>query len=288
MYYRFLLLVIVFALGLTTITAQDVTEEPGITEEAPTEEEPTVEPATEEPTGEATPAPTLEGNVYIVRAGDTLFRIAVRFNTTVSALALENGITNPNLIYTGQRLRIPGATSGTATTIPTTAATVAPTPEDGETINYTVRSGDTLFTIALRHRTTVARLVELNTIQNRNVIYTGQILKVPVGDMTVPPTATRVTVTQTATPATGTIEVTEPTPTDDLGALDDPGFAYGIVAFADASNAPLVSEQAVVLGMEWVKVNVRWRDFEPEQGQIDFSGLDAVVDALDNEGLTIE
>jgi LysM repeat protein len=55
-----------------------------------------------------TPGP---GATYIVRAGDTLARIAAQFRTTVSAiLAANRGITNANRIYVGQRITIPGAT----------------------------------------------------------------------------------------------------------------------------------------------------------------------------------
>ena len=52
--------------------------------------------------------------VYIVRPGDTLAGIARRFNTTVYTLMQLNGIRNPNLIYIGQRLRVP-APAGTGT-----------------------------------------------------------------------------------------------------------------------------------------------------------------------------
>lgn len=45
---------------------------------------------------------------YVVQRGDTLSRIAARFGTTVSALSAANGITNPNLIFPGQQLAIPG------------------------------------------------------------------------------------------------------------------------------------------------------------------------------------
>ena len=45
---------------------------------------------------------------YVVQPGDTLFIIAQRFNTTVNIiLSLNPQITNPNLIYPGQIIRIP-------------------------------------------------------------------------------------------------------------------------------------------------------------------------------------
>ena len=49
----------------------------------------------------------LNGNVYTVVAGDTLFSIARRFCTTVNFLATTNGIPHPARIYVGQRLAVP-------------------------------------------------------------------------------------------------------------------------------------------------------------------------------------
>ena len=49
----------------------------------------------------------LNGNVYTVVAGDTLFSIAQRFCTTTSQLAAANGIRHPSLIFVGQRLTVP-------------------------------------------------------------------------------------------------------------------------------------------------------------------------------------
>ncbi len=50
--------------------------------------------------------------IYVVRRGDTLGSIARRFNTTISALMQLNGITNPDRIYVGQRLRVPSSSGG--------------------------------------------------------------------------------------------------------------------------------------------------------------------------------
>ncbi len=54
------------------------------------------------PTATPTPFPA-----YTVVAGDNLLRIAIRNNTTIYAIALVNGIPNPNIIYAGQTLVIP-------------------------------------------------------------------------------------------------------------------------------------------------------------------------------------
>jgi LysM repeat protein len=63
--------------------------------------------------GSAAPAPQPKpgtiapsGGVYIVQRGDTLAKIAARYHTTISALMALNGISNPNKIWVGQRLRV--------------------------------------------------------------------------------------------------------------------------------------------------------------------------------------
>jgi|GEM_PF-5180195 len=60
------------------------------------------------PQAAAAPQAAPPGGTYTVRAGDTLSSIAARHRTTVAALASLNGIKNINLVFVGQRLRIPG------------------------------------------------------------------------------------------------------------------------------------------------------------------------------------
>lgn len=105
------------------------------------------------------------GDTWTVTAGDTLSRVASAWGTTVSAVAVANGVANADLIFIGQVLRKPG-----------TAGTAGP-PPSGET--YTVVSGDTLSGIASRSGTTVAVLVMLNHIANPDRIYPGQTLTLP-------------------------------------------------------------------------------------------------------------
>ena len=70
-------------------------------------------------TGGTTPAPTpapgtppsQESNtVHVVSSGETLTRISIRYGVTVQAIMSANGLFNPNLIYVGQTLNIPGTT----------------------------------------------------------------------------------------------------------------------------------------------------------------------------------
>ncbi|MCC7451160.1 MAG: LysM peptidoglycan-binding domain-containing protein [Anaerolineae bacterium] len=116
--------------------------------------------------------------------------MSLKFNVSIAALQQANGITNPNLIFVGQVLQIPGPGGTTPPTSAPGQPTTAPvTPPPGSsTGTYTVQAGDTLGRIATRFGTTVAAIVQLNGIANPNLIFVGQVLKVP-GATGVQPTA---------------------------------------------------------------------------------------------------
>ena len=102
---------------------------------------------------------------YTVVTGDTLYRIAVRFGTTVAALQAANPfITNPTRIYPGWVLTIPSGGG-----IPPTGPR-----------RYTVAAGDTLYRIAVRYNTTVQSILNANPfITNPARIYPGWVLTIP-------------------------------------------------------------------------------------------------------------
>jgi peptidoglycan endopeptidase LytE len=102
------------------------------------------------------PPPT-GGQTYYAQRGDTLRKIAAKFNTTVDAILKVNPqITNPNLIFVGQAITIPADVS-----------------------TYQVQKGDTLRIIANKFGTTVDALLALNpNIWNANLIYAGQVIRV--------------------------------------------------------------------------------------------------------------
>ncbi len=119
---------------------------------------------TPDPTPEPSPEP--EGTTtIIIRWGDTLSELAIKYNTTVARLVELNNIANPNLIYAGATLIVPSSTSGGSTS-------------DEEI--YIVKYGDTLNKIAKEYNTTVNAIARINNIKNVNLIYVGQRLVIPV------------------------------------------------------------------------------------------------------------
>ncbi len=106
--------------------------------------------------------------VHVVQPGENLFRISLRYGTTVDAIMAANGLTSI-YIYVGQELVIPGAAGEPA-------PPPAPTPSSD---TYVVQPGDTLSGIALRYGISVWALVQVNKLTDGQTIYAGQSLLIP-------------------------------------------------------------------------------------------------------------
>jgi len=106
--------------------------------------------------------------VHVVQRGDNLYRIATRYGTTIQAIMNANGLSNPNFIWVGQRLVIPGKGSGGSSGGGTASGGV-----------HVVQRGEILARIAARYGTTVQAIVNANGLRNANFIYVGQRLRIP-------------------------------------------------------------------------------------------------------------
>lgn len=94
--------------------------------------------------------------IHVVKAGETLWKIANYYRVSIPSIIEVNGLQYPNQLVIGQALVIPT-----------------------EDIFHTVEQGETLWRIAQRYRTAVQTIVQNNQIANPNNIYPGQILYIP-------------------------------------------------------------------------------------------------------------
>ncbi len=191
------------------------------------------------------------GQTHVVRPGENLSTIASRYGVSLSTLTRVNGISNPNLLRSGQVLVIPGGEPQapepppTRTPAPQSDATRAPSApsaqympqiqsDPGPTaaandVLHTVYPGESLSSIARRFGTTVSAIMARNRLPS-SLIYSGQRLIIPAGRVpassSVRPAATVVrsesvtgTATRTATPKPTRTLIPTATPTRSIPGL---------------------------------------------------------------------
>lgn len=129
--------------------------------------------------GTGTSTGSTSGKVYTVQSGDSLWLISVKYNVSIADLKSWNHLTS-DMIYPGQQLTV----SGTKATAPqggsgsaTKNGNTGGTSNSSTVSTYTVKSGDTLWDIAVKYHLTVAKLKEMNQLKS-DVIYPGQKLRV--------------------------------------------------------------------------------------------------------------
>lgn len=108
------------------------------------------------------PSPWPGPITHVVQPGENLFRISLRYGTTVQAIQAANGILNPNYIRAGQVLLIPSG---------------PPLPPCR--LWHTVQPGQTLWGIAAMYQVLPWYIITLNNLVNPNLLYVGQVLCIP-------------------------------------------------------------------------------------------------------------
>jgi len=112
-------------------------------------------------------------NTYTVQSGDTLYKIARQFNTTVGELISLNNLTSTSLSI-GQVLRIPSTTT-------------EPEEPEQDFITYTVKSGDSLWKISQQYGVSVNDIINANNLTS-TALQIGDTLLIPVTSTEEPPT----------------------------------------------------------------------------------------------------
>lgn len=135
-----------------------------------------------EQTDREVPSPVVKNTTsyltYTVQAGDTLWKIARKYNCSITEIVAANSdrIKNPNRIHAGWQLKIPKSGAPVSGSTPD-----AVLPENRKSGIYIVRQGDTLWKIAREYGCSVSEIISLNRelIRDPALIYSGWELKVP-------------------------------------------------------------------------------------------------------------
>ncbi|OCA88973.1 peptidoglycan endopeptidase [Pseudobacillus wudalianchiensis] len=139
--------------------------------------QPAPAPAAPKPSSPVT-KPAASG-VYTVQSGDSLSRIAQKYQMSLTELKQLNNLTS-DAIFVGQKLKISGQPAPPAPA-PTTPKPSSPVTNPSATGTYTVKSGDSLSLIAKRYNMSLAELKRLNNLTSDS-IFVGQKLKVTGGE----------------------------------------------------------------------------------------------------------
>ena len=113
------------------------------------------------------------GGVYKVRSGDTLYKIARMHNTSIKSLRAANNLNKNSILKVGQRLTIPGAAKGGS------RGSSGSRGDLKARSTYTVKAGDTMWSIARKCNVNPLALLELNRMTEKSKIKVGQKIKIP-------------------------------------------------------------------------------------------------------------
>jgi len=118
---------------------------------------------------------------HMARKGDTLPRIAKRYGVTVASLAEANSLNPRAKLSKGQEIVIPVKVAAAPKTSKASAAKKAPArnADAAEATSYRVKSGDTLYRIALRHGVTVAEILAVNGLGGTPSLKAGDQIAIP-------------------------------------------------------------------------------------------------------------
>lgn len=143
-------------------------------------------PMLEEPVETVDMMPVMDDQVYTVQKGDTLSAIASMYGTSWKKLAEYNALSNPNKLFVGQDIRIPGGSSAAVAPVarpsapvmsakPAATSTKAPIKQGS---SYVIQRGDTLSGIASRSGLTVNEIKAANALDSNRIV-AGKSLSIP-------------------------------------------------------------------------------------------------------------
>ena len=110
---------------------------------------------------------------HTVQKGETYWTISQKYSVSLSSLLAANGASEGSILYVGDIVKIPSSSSGNNSSSSSSTPTVTYT-------TYTVKDGDTLWNIAIKHGIPYSELLSSNSLTESSYIYTGMKLTIPV------------------------------------------------------------------------------------------------------------
>lgn len=184
---------------------------------------------------------------YVARPGDTLWRIASTHRVSVGEIQQLNRMTGEEVLV-GQTLLIPSPHRLSSTTSPASYSPSTPggsAPVSSNTSSYTVKKGDSLKAIAIRHKMTTSALASANRIKDPNKIYVGQRLTIPGSSRSAPSIASASPDT-VPLPGFGVDQVAPPPPAANLAPSPPPMPAPAPTPSPAAASSAIDSHRGIL------------------------------------------
>jgi len=127
---------------------------------------------------------------YRVKHGDTIEKIAIKYNTSVTELLKLNKMKLRDTLYAGRKIKIAPSDKNDEVQAPSQApvkvslksakkeASSAGVRDQSETFVYKVKEGETLERIAKKHETSLSALLKINNMKLRDSLHTGRVIKI--------------------------------------------------------------------------------------------------------------
>ena len=116
---------------------------------------------------------------YTIQSGDTLYSIAHQHHTTIAEVQKSNQLKKGEVLKLGRTLSVPTDTYFPGKTISNIKIAKSKKVKKKEIVTYTIKRGDTLFSIARKHHTTIAEVEKSNKLTQGEVLKLGRVLTVP-------------------------------------------------------------------------------------------------------------
>lgn len=127
-------------------------------------------------------APVGSGGNYTIKDGDVLSAISDRFGVSEQAILAANGLSDPNLLFAGRTIIIPGVDVNAQPAVTATTAAPAVTAAPSAAAaggTYVIQDGDLLGALAIKFGVSEQAILAANGLSNPDLLYAGRTIIIP-------------------------------------------------------------------------------------------------------------